>query len=98
MERGLFIQVKFLIIFSFILFNMSFTARASDDTLRKTFLQAEKQVWQSTSSRYMELYNQLHYYPLQPYLDQQKLIHKLSLSKAEEIEKFLTKYKGSPLD
>ena len=99
MERPLFFRVNFLhLFFISIFFNISFNVSASEDTLRKTFLQAEKQVWKSNSSSYKILYNQLHYYPLQPYLDQQKLIHKISLSKADEIGKFLTKYKGSPLD
>jgi len=65
---------------------------------RKIFKQAEKQVWQASSARYQTLYQQLHYYPLQPYLDQQRLMHGLKLSDAEEISQFLEKYKGSPLD
>ncbi len=67
-------------------------------SLRKTFQQAEKQVWQADSPRYTNLYNQLHYYPLQPYLDQKRLMHKIKLSDAPEIEKFLEQYQGTPLD
>ena len=37
---------------------------ANDENLqRKTFLQAEKQVWNSGSATYENLYNQLHYLP-----------------------------------
>ncbi|NQY63483.1 MAG: transglycosylase SLT domain-containing protein [Alteromonadaceae bacterium] len=99
MERPLVVRVKFLhLFFISIFFSFTFNVSASDVMLRKTFLKAEKQVWQSNSSRYKLLYNQLHYYPLQPYLDQQKLIHKISLSQVDEIEKFLSSYKGTPLD
>lgn len=66
--------------------------------LRKTFLQAEKQVWQPNSPQYKNLYNQLHYYPLQPYLDQKRLMTKMALANTAEIEQFLNKYQGSPLD
>jgi soluble lytic murein transglycosylase len=71
---------------------------ADQTSFRKIFQQAEKQVWQPSTARYQTLYQQLHYYPLQPYLDQQRLIHGMKLSDAEEISKFLQKYKGSPLD
>ena len=38
---------------------------ANDENLqRKTFLQAEKQIWNTNSATYQSLYNQLHYYPL----------------------------------
>jgi soluble lytic murein transglycosylase len=71
---------------------------ADQAATRKVFQQAEKRVWQASSARYQTLYQQLHYYPLQPYLDQQRLMHGLKLSDAEEIGLFLEKYKGSPLD
>jgi peptidoglycan lytic transglycosylase len=66
--------------------------------MRKTFLQAEKRVWQADSPQYQNLYNQLHFYPLQPYLDQKRLMSKMTLANAAEIEQFLTTYQGSPLD
>jgi soluble lytic murein transglycosylase len=65
---------------------------------RKNFLQAEKQIWNHNSASYQNLYNQLHYYPLQPYLDQKRLMTKMKLSLASEISDFLAKYKGTPLD
>lgn len=65
---------------------------------RATFLKAEKQVWQPNSSTYQQLYNQLHFYPLQPYLDQKRLMDKIKLSDADDIDKFLNEYKGTPLD
>jgi soluble lytic murein transglycosylase len=72
---------------------------ASDESMqRKTFLQAEKQIWDNSSATYQNLYNQLHDYPLQPYLDQKRLMTKMKLSSALEISDFLTKYEGTPLD
>lgn len=77
----------------------STTVAANDDSLqRKIFLQADKQVWNSSSATYQNLYKQLHYYPLQPYLDQKRLMAKMTLSLAQEINEFLIKYEGSPLD
>ena len=75
------------------------TSTVADQTsFRKIFQQAEKQVWQSNTAKYQTLYQQLHYYPLQPYLDRQRLMHGMKLSDAKEIDQFLQKYKGSPLD
>ena len=72
---------------------------ANDENLqRKTFLQAEKQIWNNNSATYQNLYNQLHFYPLQPYLDQKRLMTKIKLSSASEINDFLIKYEGTPLD
>ncbi|MBA6342806.1 transglycosylase SLT domain-containing protein [Colwellia sp. MB02u-10] len=65
---------------------------------RKNFLQAEKQTWNHNSASYQNLYNQLHYYPLQPYLDQKRLMTNMKLSSAPKIRDFLAKYKGTPLD
>ena len=65
---------------------------------RETFVQAEKQLWQINSPRFINLYNQLHFYPLQPYLDQRILLDHMTLSKVSEIDSFLKKYRGSPLD
>ncbi|MCJ8320090.1 MAG: transglycosylase SLT domain-containing protein [Colwellia sp.] len=85
-----------------IFFNISFVvgklSAAEHNPSRKTFLQAEKQLWQTNSPRFKELYNQLHYYPLQPYLDQQILIDQMSLAKVSEIDSFLKKFRASPLD
>ena len=72
---------------------------ANDENLqRKTFLQAEKQIWNNNSATYQNLYNQLHFYPLQPYLDQKRLMTNIKLSSASEINAFLIKYEGTPLD
>lgn len=65
---------------------------------QRLFFKAEKLVTQSNSSEYKTLYNQLHYYPLQPYLDQGRLLDTMQLSSAVEIESFLEKYEHSPLD
>jgi soluble lytic murein transglycosylase len=63
-----------------------------------TFIKAEKLLAQSDSQQYKALYNQLYYYPLQPYLDQRRLIETMQLSSAGEIATFLEKYENSPLD
>ncbi len=84
---------------SIFLFFPLFSTFADENTLlRKTFEKAEKQIWKADSSHYQTLYNQLHYYPLQPYLDQKRLMTRMRLSSAKEIEKFLTTYEGTPLD
>lgn len=85
-------------LFIFILFS-SFLVNAVENTsLRKIFLEAEKQIWLSNPNEFEKLYQQLHYYPLQPYLDQQRLKHKINLSDGNEITSFLEKYEGTPLD
>ena len=69
-----------------------------DKTQQQSFIKAERLVLKSNSSQYQTLYNQLHYYPLQPYLDQKRLLHDMRLSDAKEISLFLEKYQDSPLD
>lgn len=73
-------------------------AEQNYNPMRQLFLKAEKQVWQSQSAQYKQLYEQLHFYPLQPYLDQKRLMTNMSLNKAGEIETFLTTYRNTPLD
>lgn len=80
------------------LFPSSLSLAADENSQRKTFLQAEKQIWNASSSTYQSLYDQLHYYPLQPYLDQKRLMTKMKLSSATEIGDFLSKYENTPLD
>ncbi len=70
----------------------------SDKTQQQLFLRAEKFLSQPSSIQYKTIYNQLHYYPLQPYLDQRRLLHNMRLSNAAEINEFLIKHKDSPLD
>ena len=81
-----------------IFFTSGKSSAADPIQTRKIFKQAEKQLWQSESPKFKELYNQLHYYPLQPYLDQKILIDQMSLSKVGEVDAFLKKYRASPLD
>lgn len=69
-----------------------------DKVQQKRFLKAEKIAYKSHTSQYQTLYNKLHYYPLQPYLDLRRLVHKIRLSDATEISQFLKKHQGSPLD
>jgi len=91
---------KTILIVSLFIFNL-FTVNKSIATenveVRNIYIKAEKLLWQQESLAFKELYNQLHYYPLQPYLDQQILIRHMSLSKVGEIDAFLKKYQGSPL-
>ncbi len=70
----------------------------TDKIQQQRFIKAEKLVYKSNSAQYKELYNHLHYYPLQPYLDQRRLLNNMRLSDTEEISEFLLKYKGTPLD
>jgi soluble lytic murein transglycosylase len=65
---------------------------------QKIFLKAEKLLRQSNSSQYKSLYNQLYYYPLLPYLDQQRLMNSMQLSSVNEIATFLEEHENSPLD
>ena len=78
----------------------SFSALANTETsiLRDKFEQADKLVWRSTSEEYQRLYNELHFYPLQPYLDQKRLMYRIKLSDHNEIAKFLNTYANTPLD
>ncbi|MDX2368083.1 MAG: transglycosylase SLT domain-containing protein [Colwellia sp.] len=69
-----------------------------DKIQQQRFIKAEKLIDKSKSVQYKSLYNHLHYYPLQPYLDQQRLLNNIGLSNAAEINEFLLKYKGTPLD
>ena len=96
------LQKLFLVIFSY---GYGFNTLASeplnltvDKIQQQRFIKAEKLVYKSNSTQYKSLYNHLHYYPLQPYLDQQRLINNIRLSNANEINSFLLKFKGTPLD
>ncbi|MFD2165806.1 transglycosylase SLT domain-containing protein [Thalassotalea euphylliae] len=92
-KRGIF----FLTTCAAVLFHHTVVAK-DINSQRKTFLKAEKNVWQANSPTYKALYNQLHFYPLQPYLDQKRLIHNIRLKDASEIEEFLNEYESTPLD
>jgi len=65
---------------------------------QQRFIKAEKLIYKSQSVEYKSLYNHLHYYPLQPYLDQKRLLNNIRLSSAVEIKQFLQKFKATPLD
>jgi len=69
-----------------------------DKVQQQKFIKAEKLAYKSNSVQYQTLYNQLHYYSLQPYLDKKRLLHNMRLSDANEISLFLKKYQGTPLD
>jgi len=100
----------FNILVSVFLFLLYSSALQADNTLtnvlkistdkgqQRLFLQAEKLVYQSNSRQYKDLYNQLHFYPLQPYLDQRRLLDKMRLSDTSEMAIFLKKHENSPLD
>jgi soluble lytic murein transglycosylase len=96
------LSALFLLIFAFLPLKM---LQASDSLQvitdvgqQRTFLKAEKLLAVSESQQYKNLYNQLYYYPLQPYLDQRRLIETMQLSSAGEIAIFLKKHESSPLD
>ena len=96
MPLGSFRFIKTIILSGLLASTFSF---ANDDNQqRNIFLEAENQVWNASSATYQNLYKQLHYYPLQPYLDQKRLMTKMKLSSATDISEFLTKYEGTPLD
>ncbi len=69
-----------------------------DKVQQQQFIKAEKLIKKATSAQYKQLYNQLHYYPLQPYLDQKRLLNDIRISNGVEINEFLKKYEGTPLD
>jgi len=96
---------KLTSILLYILLIFSFNASASiasnvhiDKTKQALFIQAEKLLKKTNSTRYKKLYEQLNGYPLQPYLDQQRLILNMHLSNENEIDQFLIKYRNTPLD
>jgi len=85
--------IKYIILYLLIVSNVY-----ADDTLREKFLSANKLVWQAQSNHYQKLYQQLNDYPLQPYLDQKRLMHRMSIADKNEIAVFLEKYRSTPLD
>ncbi|WP_426369468.1 transglycosylase SLT domain-containing protein [Pseudocolwellia sp. HL-MZ7] len=74
------------------------SSSAVNSSQRNVFLEAEKKIWQSKPDEFQKLYEQLDNYPLRPYLDQQRLMHKISITDGNEITQFLKKYEGTPLD
>ncbi len=93
---AIFLLKKFLL--SVFVFS-TFTVHAVENTShRKIFLEAEKKIWKADNAGFKKLYQQLHYYPLQPYLDQQNLMQNMHISLAKDIDTFLNKYDGTPLD
>lgn len=91
-------RIKQLLFIAWLPFLVVFNASAQQDVARTTFELAEKYLLNGNEQRFNELYRDLHYYPLQPYLQQKKLIKKLSLAHTQEIKDFLNTYKGTPLD
>lgn len=95
------LKILYLIVITF--FCSGFSAPeelilTADKIQQQRFLKAEKLLAKSNSVQYQNVYNQLHYYPLQPYLDQRRLLATMRLSSAKAITEFLDKYNGSPLD
>ena len=93
---------RYALSFSFV--TLSFASFASVNTnndnqhARNLFKQAEKLTHKANGGQYKELYQQLHFYPLQPYLDQQRLMKSISIKQAGEISQFLIDHQGTPLD
>lgn len=69
-----------------------------DKIQQKNFFKAEKLLNSNNVAEFESLYNQLHYYPLQPYLDQKRYMKNMGLKDANKISEFLNKYQGTPLD
>ena len=69
-----------------------------DNIQQQNFIKAEKLSYKTNTAQYQELYKQLQYYSLQPYLDQKRLRDNMRLSNAKEISQFLKKYRDTPLD
>ena len=65
---------------------------------REKFFKAESLLHRTSSKTYKNLFKELHNYPLQPYLTQQFLFDNLSLKREKALDKFLTQYRGTPLD
>lgn len=70
----------------------------ADESARETFQLAEKYLVTGNEARFNELFRALHYYPLQPYLEQQRLMKNLNVKHLNAIDSFLTTYKNTPLD
>lgn len=64
---------------------------------REAFLALEK-AWDTQSSDYKKLTVEVGNYPLKSYLEQKKLLKKISTKSYGAIKTFLTKHRGSPLD
>ena len=92
------ILLTFAIVYSTSAFAIKPLKITVDKNQQQNFIKAEKIAHKNNSARYQTLYNKLHYYPLQPYLDQRRLLHNMRLSDAAEISQFLKKHQGSPLD
>ena len=96
------LKVLLLSAFALASINISHASKSlqiqTDVGQQRTFLKAEKLLARSSSQQYKNLYNQLYYYPLQPYLDQRRLMETMQLSSAGEIAIFLEKYQSTPLD
>ncbi|QOL26399.1 transglycosylase SLT domain-containing protein [Thalassotalea sp. LPB0316] len=73
-------------------------AKQDNQYYRDLFKQAERLTHRAQSAEYKALYQQLHFYPLQPYLDQQRLIKTMHINNANNINEFLARYQGTPLD
>ena len=92
-------MTRFIFVIFVVLLHLPWSCFAFNDIeLRSKFIHAEKNIWQSNGKEYQLLNKELIGYSLQPYLEQKKLIHQMSLSSAPEINAFLSKYRGTPMD
>lgn len=91
-------KTSWKIILLVVFISASIHAHAEDITARKTFELAEKYLLHGNQARFNELYKQLHFYPLQPYLLQKKLLKTLNIKHQTEIAEFLDTYQNTPLD
>jgi soluble lytic murein transglycosylase len=64
---------------------------------RYQFQEAEKALRQGNLQQYRRLEQQLHDYPLHPYLEYAELRRRLGSAPADEVEAFIHRYRDSPL-
>lgn len=93
MKRLIFIVLS---LSSTISLTTSFAVTAQQNDARNRFMQAEREIASAKKADALKLLKNLEDYPLQPYLEQRWL--RRNLSNTKDIEDFLLRYRGTPLD
>lgn len=92
-------SAKLFSLFLLLFVTLAFQSNSfADVAARKTYKLAENYLLKGNKARFNELYQNLHYYPLQPYLEQKKLISQMSMNNTKAIDDFLRNYRNTPLD
>jgi len=93
------ISLTIILLFQLVLLTTSTVAAIDELQInRQLYLQAEKLIKRPNSEKYLKLEQQLHNYPLYPYLQQSKLLNNMSIKNSDLISKFLIDYRNTPLD